>query len=430
MSKSFTLTECNLANSCQYEDCEIIYPLTVSDQVMIDNNTNLTQWINSISIPDNVTINTFYPTGVKVATINNIDIDIPYITDTTTNGLPKFDWDYFNIGTVNNEKKIQYALEYSIRNFGGDSVWVGNLLNNNDVMSNIYIPKPVLNYSYDSVHNNIDISLLLGAIEQNTVSIPISVITALGTNTTYTLSRVNNNIVLTDNEGNTSTAQIETYTAGNSIDISNNVISATYSVFTGATSTTSGTGGLVPAPYNGSQKYCLKGGGYFSMPDLWYGEFNVNTSQYSTLSDNDSVPSRLFAGENIIIRKVQNLNNDDIGFEINALSKIDNVSIIGNAGISVDNTTQTGTAIISHTNSITTGNNAASYNPATQILSVPTLNYDAQGHITSKTANNIEIPQYTLITQDQLNALELQGEEDYTVGDRLFLIKITKLIRS
>lgn len=107
----------------------------------------------------------------------------------------------------------------------------------------------------------------------------------------------------------------EKLTAGANIQINNGTISATdttYSNFTGATASTAGTRGLVPAPAAGDQGKCLMGDGTWGEPGAIYtagnginidanDEISVDTTVVATQTDLAGKQDILTAGSNISI---------------------------------------------------------------------------------------------------------------------------------
>lgn len=107
----------------------------------------------------------------------------------------------------------------------------------------------------------------------------------------------------------------EKLTAGANIQINNGTISATdttYSNFTGATASTAGTRGLVPAPAAGDQGKCLMGDGTWGEPGAVYtagngididanNEISIDTTVVATQTDLNNKQDTLTAGSNISI---------------------------------------------------------------------------------------------------------------------------------
>ena len=206
MSK-FTLTKSNLANTCTQEDSEVLYPLTITEQVKITDDLTLEQWIDDLDIPDAIDISFHYDSGLKVATINDVDLYIPYLRtldNVILDGIPKFDWNYFKLGTQENADKLQFDLSFT-SNFS-NTISVGSLKTvGNTVLTDIYVPKTLLNVSYDDVSEKIQIEASTGNYT-STASITKSMVQSISSIPDYTLFRdyENNSIVLSDGTTETS----------------------------------------------------------------------------------------------------------------------------------------------------------------------------------------------------------------------------------
>lgn len=234
MSKNITLTECNLASNCYNEDCEIIYPKTIAEQVKISDNQTLSDWINSLDIPSKTTIDSDYSEGLKVASVKEdgvttSNLKIPYLSNglgVINDGLPVFDWNYFSLNQVNNIDKIQFELLWSLNNiFDSSEIVLGSILNkNSDLLTSITMPKPSIKYTNNTNDRSFDISLLLGEVLQSEINIPYNDIKNSSKSYHIVSNLTNNTISLLDDNGIVSTISYNdtTYTASKGITITNN----------------------------------------------------------------------------------------------------------------------------------------------------------------------------------------------------------------
>lgn len=234
MPKNITLTECNLASNCYNEDCEIIYPKTIAEQVKISDNQTLSDWINSLDIPSKITIDSDYLEGLKVASVKEdgvttSNLKIPYLSNglgVINDGLPVFDWNYFSLNQVNNIDKIQFELLWSLNNiFDSSEILLGSILNKNgDLLTSITMPKPSIEYTNNTDDRSFDISLLLGEVLQSEINIPYNDIKNSSKSYHIVSNLTNNTISLLDDNGIVSTISYNdtTYTASKGITITNN----------------------------------------------------------------------------------------------------------------------------------------------------------------------------------------------------------------
>lgn len=246
MSKNFTLYEDNLANTCQNEDCEVLNPRTVADQVYIDENTTLTEWINSLNIPSDVTINPLYDTGVNIGTINSNAFYVPFLTkdgNTEVLGIPKFDWNYFTFDGTNN--RVQLDLNWSLNSgtYGENFVTVGNIKNsgNNAVLCDITIPSPSLDYEKSDDSSRLLLKMNLGSQQLNVTAIPYEDIESVAQNC-FTPGE---NITIEDGIINANNTE---YTASHGIGLTGNDIRHTNNITAGTVQSTITTDGKLRTP--------------------------------------------------------------------------------------------------------------------------------------------------------------------------------------
>src|SRR5574344_388389 len=230
MAKNITLTECNLASLC-CADSEVIYPLTVTDQVMLENGMTLTQWINSFNPSGgDTTVVPDYSTGVRLATINSTEVYAPKVSKNALGvvndtGVVTIDTNYFG---VNNAGKLILNFTWAANSiYGNNTVQFGNLTSmNGDIKTPIAMPTPSLAYTFNE--SFITIGLKLGASTMSSIQIPATDIQAMIDSAQsiddLALSLTGNSLSLINNGTTLSTVTLpsNTYTAGEGINITNN----------------------------------------------------------------------------------------------------------------------------------------------------------------------------------------------------------------
>lgn len=235
MAKNITLTECNLASLC-CADSEVIYPLTVTDQVMLENGMTLTQWINSLNPSGgDTTVVSDYSTGVRLATINSAEVYAPKVSKNTLGvindtGVVTINTNYFG---VDNAGKLILDFTWAANSiYGNSTVQLGNLTSmNGDIITPITMPTPSLAYTFNE--SFITIGLKLGTSPMSSIQIPATDIQAMIISAQslddLALSLTGNSLSLINNGTTLSTVTLPSniYTAGDGISIENNVISAT-----------------------------------------------------------------------------------------------------------------------------------------------------------------------------------------------------------
>lgn len=235
MAKNITLTECNLASLC-CTDSEVVYPLTITDQVMLENGMTLTQWINSFNPSGgDTTIVPDYTTGVRLATINSTEVYAPKVSKNTLGvvndtGIVTIDTNYFG---VNNAGKLILNFTWAANSiYGNSTVQLGKLTSmNGDIITPITMPTPSLTYTFNE--SLITIGFKLGASTMSSIQIPATDIQAMIDSAQsiddLALSLTGNSLSLINDGTTLSTVTLpsNTYTAGNGISIENNVISVT-----------------------------------------------------------------------------------------------------------------------------------------------------------------------------------------------------------
>lgn len=232
---NFILTKSNLVNACEHEDSEVLYPLTKSEQVIVGDNTSLAAWIEGLDIPSETTIPFHYNTGIKTATINNVDLYTPYlrtIDSVKFDGIAKFDWNYFKLGTQEHNDEVQFDLLF-VSDYENNTLNVGSIKNiGNDTLTNITIPKTFLNISYDDINERIQFDLNTGSFEDHAY-ISKDLMASMSASKTYTLSNGDDNtIVLSDGDTET-TATYQTYTASHGLTLEDEDIQHTNNITAG-----------------------------------------------------------------------------------------------------------------------------------------------------------------------------------------------------
>lgn len=234
MAKNITLTECNLASLC-CTDSEVVYPLTITDQVMLENDMTLTQWINSFNPSGgDTTIVPDYTTGVRLATINSTEVYAPKVSKNTLGvindtGIVTIDTNYFEVDDVG---KLILNFTWAANSiYGNSTVQLGELTSmNGDNITPITMPTPSLTYTFNE---SLIIGFKLGDSTMSSIQIPATDIQAMIDSAQsiddLALSLTGDSLSLI-NDGTTLsvvTLPNNTYTAGSGIFIENNVISAT-----------------------------------------------------------------------------------------------------------------------------------------------------------------------------------------------------------
>jgi len=284
MAKNLTLTECNLANTCYQEDCEIIYPKTIADQVIVNTSINqtLTDWINALNIPAETTVIPDYNAGLRVSTINNTQVKVPYLSSLSSGGegLPLFDDNYFKLDSNN---KVQFDLGWALADYvNNQSLEIGSITNlNGDLLTKVSIAHPALSFDNISLTSKMLIRLWLGSYKASEISIPYSVLQSICPDTTY------DDFIGTDgiSAGEAglvpapSTSDVGKFLNSNGSWVT--PTNTTYNIFNTTTD------GLVPMSGTDTNKF-LKGDGTWALPNVTANDNTINLKVLSSLGQNDS----------------------------------------------------------------------------------------------------------------------------------------------
>lgn len=298
MSENYNLYKCNLANTCQYEDSDLLYPKTIAQQVIVQQadedhtEQTLAAWISTIpSLIESatgsiVTVESEYPTKDEdhfyLGVVRDVNFNIPKIKNTEggvrQEGIPKIHTGYFSIDTSETHKdELKFGLNYL---YGYDEVYypklkIGDIRSiDNTVLCQIDMPKPSVSFKINDEEQKIDIEVGVGNFSTSD-SIPVldlKTILDVSTQSSWYLNINNNTLNITsDSTQGSSSVTLPEYTG------------------TGA--------GLVPTnPNNYNDKFLKSNGSWSDIPSATpnnIGGIKTNyTAQgytnYPVLTDNNS----------------------------------------------------------------------------------------------------------------------------------------------
>lgn len=177
MSKKITLTDCSFIQKC-CDNAETVYPLTITDQVVLPNGTTLQQWIENIDLhPQSIEVVPYFFKGIKLATVDGHDIYAPTIHkgeygEFITQGIPKINTNFFDLDTEGSLiPKLVYAPAYNV--YGSNFIGIGALKGiDGTSLCGIEAPLPTLSFDIDDeTFSSCWINLNLGDIRVSRIQI-------------------------------------------------------------------------------------------------------------------------------------------------------------------------------------------------------------------------------------------------------------------
>ena len=231
MAENYNLYKCNLANTCQYEDSDLVYPKTIAQQVIVQQadethtEQTLAAWISTIpSLIESATgsivnVESEYPTrnenNFYLGLIKDVNFNIPKIKNTEggviQEGIPKIHTGYFSIDTSEahkDELKFELKYHYGYNEIYYPSLKIGDIRSiDNTVLCEIDMPKPSVSFRIDNEGQKIDIQVSIGNFSTSS-SIPVSNLqTILGVSSWYL--NINNDTLSIANDSTQSSSSIE-----------------------------------------------------------------------------------------------------------------------------------------------------------------------------------------------------------------------------
>lgn len=250
---NISLTKCNIIENNCCGDNEILYPLTVTDQVILDNGKTLTEWIEQLNLNSSISVESYYE--YPIAKVGNTEIGIPVWDGVNQVGIVLPHSDYFGLEGGQMKPKRTYSPAFD------SSITIGTVQGDNG--ASLYDVK-MPSFNLDTLVDGSTVTLQLKAGNTIFSSNSFSV-----TSTTPILEYDNGRLRIYDAPGNydqtvyiptseyiagdnisiNSNIISATYTAGNNIEITNGVISATSNVYTAGDNITIDDLGEISAVY-------------------------------------------------------------------------------------------------------------------------------------------------------------------------------------
>lgn len=212
---NISLTKCNIIENNCCKDNEILYPLTVTDQVILDNGKTLTEWIEQLNLNPSISVESYYE--YPIAKVGNTEIGIPVWDGVNQIGIVLPHSDYFGLEGGQMKPKRTYSPAFD------SSITIGTVQGDNG--ASLYDVK-MPSFNLDTLVDGSTVTLQLKAGNTIFSSNSFSV-----TSTTPILEYDNGRLRIYDAPGNyDQTVYIPTseYIAGDNISINSNIISATY----------------------------------------------------------------------------------------------------------------------------------------------------------------------------------------------------------
>lgn len=212
---NISLTKCNIIENNCCENNEILYPLTNTDQVILNSGQTLTEWIEQLNLNPSISVESYYE--YPIAKVGNTEIGIPVWNGVDQIGIVLPHSDYFGLEGGYMKPKRNYSPAFD------SSITIGTVQGDNG--ASLYDVK-MPSFNLDTLVDGSTVTLQLKAGNTIFSSNSFSV-----TSTTPILEYDKGNLRIYDAPGNyDQTVYIPTseYIAGDNISINSNVISATY----------------------------------------------------------------------------------------------------------------------------------------------------------------------------------------------------------